>query len=172
MAQTLDDLYRARCIVTADGRIRPTFWDPQPLNPNKLQPCLLGDETKTFTPDIELKVTEAIKRIITLALHLELDVGEFVLAQTKGDLPSSSEHIYNLLKSAIRDEASHDRGFRYAQAAYGAEDSNPQALAITSDWEFMSKVTHPIVAAGQPVRESSGEFNGYSITKQACCSAR
>lgn len=150
--RTLQDLYSDRCTKAADGRLIPHFWQPMPMTGKPL--CRLGDESKQFDEETDATVLRSMRRLNTLGLMLELDVGKFVMEQTKGEYPDQP-YVKELLKSAVADEARHDLGFRYAAEAYGQGDASEQETAneLRVRWSALADKYQPLAVASAMERE-------------------
>lgn len=138
-----DYLYQSRC----NSKGVPTFWKPLPMT--KTPFVLFGDDDLICDPSWGVEST--IKRILALGLHLELPVGKWVTEgrkQLRDELPESAA---KLLHSNIRDEATHDQGFRYAADAYGISYTGNlsteyvEAGVIADAW--LSNTDHPLAKA-------------------------
>lgn len=141
MTRTLQDLYAARCTKSETGKLTPHFW--QPMASPKRPLCLLADEHRQIdSPEAEL----SIKRMIALGLELEIDVGKFVLEQSRGEVPDAP-FVKELLKSAVADEARHELGFRYAADSYGVADV-AEAKELRNKWVAMADKYQPLAVAG------------------------
>jgi hypothetical protein len=141
MTTLFRELYSSRSYVKEDGRIVPHFWKPQKVEKTPL--CFLSDETREVDPSFN--VESVISKILSIALRLEIPVGEFILEATKRDLPEV-DGLLLLLKSNITDEASHLKGVKFLIDQYpiSSEDQS-EADLITSRW--LELPCHPIQAA-------------------------
>lgn len=151
--RTLQDLYIDRCMTTAEGKLTPHFWQPMPMQGKPF--CLFADESKQFTDEAEqAAVLKSMRRLITLGLELELDVGKFVLEQTRGEYPDAP-YVKELLKSAVADEARHDLGFQYAAKAYGAapEADIAEARQLRARWSELADKYQPLSVAAAMEQE-------------------
>lgn len=147
MTATTKSLYESRCFRNATGDLIPTFWKPQQITASA--PCLFSDSRQAFDEVTEQLSLGTIRRTIALALELEIQVGTYVLDATKNrkELPSSP-YLYELLKSAVSDEARHELAFKYAEDAYGSEGKT-EARQLQESWtELTNKVANPIATAG------------------------
>lgn len=138
MTTTYAKLYNERC----QGD-KPTFWIPRPLN--SVVPCLFGDET--LSVDESWNVLPALQRCIALALQLELPVGEWVGAFTNSEKGKISKEVDRLLKSNIKDETYHLKGFQFAAKSLPiSQDIIDESVLIGKAWD--SNSSHTIVKAG------------------------
>ncbi len=138
MTTTYSSIYASRCINNV-----PTFWVPRKLN--KIEPCLFGDET--VPAEESWNVEDALHRCIALALQLELPVGEWVGAFTNNEKNRLSEEVDILLKTNIKDETMHYRGFKFASEALGLrQDVINESKLIGEAWDRLP--AHTIAKAG------------------------
>ena len=138
MTTTYADIYNSRCIDNS-----PTFWVPRKLN--EIKPCLFGDDTAKIMPS--WNVDTALQRCVALALQLELPVGEWVGAFTNSEKNKLSPIVDTLLKTNIKDETFHYRGFTFAAEALGIdEEILSESENIGKAWEECD--AHTIVKAG------------------------
>jgi hypothetical protein len=116
--------------------------------------CKFGDERQTFDESEEAKVDGIMQRLIALGLVLELDVGKFVLEQTRGEYPKAP-YVKELLKTAVADEARHELGFKYAAKVYGSgtEADKVGATKLQKIWSDLADKHQPIAIAGIMERE-------------------
>lgn len=93
--------------------------------------------------------TALVKRLITLALELEVEVGQFVIKGLKRELPQADKELIPLLKSNAADEARHFQGFQYAAETYGYSNDK-ESEELSQAWVKLaeSESTHPIHIAG------------------------
>jgi len=137
---TIEELYRSRCTEDENGKLIPHFWVPQAIKRGPF--CMFGDESKPI-PDA---CCEAIYKILALQNQLELPVGEWVNKGRKEELPEEP-FVYELLSSAIADEARHDRGIKFAIEAYPeAKEFEEEAKAIAEAWGRVARNYHPLFA--------------------------
>jgi hypothetical protein len=115
MTITFETIYQKRC--TADGK--PHFWNPQPMRVTPY--CLYGDVDLPI--ESEWSVESAIEKVLALGLQLELPVGEWISELSRKEESQFSPTLKLLLKSNIRDEAAHFKGFSDAVNIYGVSDS-------------------------------------------------
>ena len=128
-------LYSSRCYAE-EGKLKPHWWKPQPIS--EFCPQLFSVE------NIEDEgVDISLKKLIALGLELELPVGDFINQATKRELPKS-DYMMKLLKSNIRDEAAHYKGFKYANDIINTPYIK-EAEIIRKEWEAMT--AHPIELA-------------------------
>lgn len=128
-------LYSSRC-YGEEGSLKPHWWNPQPIS--EFRPQLFSVE------DIQdEEVDKSLKKLIALGLELELPVGDFIRQASKRDLPKS-QYMSKLLKSNIRDEAAHYKGFKYANDIINTPYIE-EAKLIREEWESMP--SHPIELA-------------------------
>lgn len=140
MRTTIQSLYADRCHLNQDGELVPMFWKPQALEDEPM--CVYGDRSNP-TPEPWQQV---VKRAISLALGLEIEVGNYVIRGLAKELPGSSDPaLVPLLRSNASDEARHYRGFLYAQERYGAA-GNPEELVKA--WGELANFQHPVAVAG------------------------
>lgn len=118
----------------------PHFWKPEPIVASPL--CIFSDEDQPIDPS--WGVEEAIKKIISLGLFLELPVGEWVQSARRSEL-QIPDVAKKLLHTNIADEASHDRGFRYAAEVYDVTPYLSEAEKISKVW--LDDPSHPMVKA-------------------------
>ena len=130
---TYAELYKERC----QGD-KPTFWVPQPLK--QVVPCLFGDEDLKISP--KWKVEAALQRCLALALQLELPVGEWVGACTNAEKTKFTKEQLDLLKSNIKDETFHLRGFQFAQQAFPiSQEILDESVLIGEAWDELNAPT-------------------------------
>ena len=140
MTKLFKDLYVRRS-YQKNGKLVPHFWKPERVKATPL--CFLSDENRSVDP--EFNVERVISRILSIALRLEIPVGEFISEATKRDLPQE-ENLLLLLKSNITDEASHLKGVKFLIEEYPLNpEDQPEADLITSRW--LELPCHPIQAA-------------------------
>lgn len=90
-------------------------------------------------------VPVVIERILALALHLEIPVGNWITAATRRDLPVSDSAL-KLLRSNIGDENLHNIAFKRAIAAYPVSGSvMKDAESIAQEW--IISPAHPLEKA-------------------------
>jgi hypothetical protein len=137
------DLYQSRCAVSPDGNLKPTFWKPQPL---AYYPICFYASTDQLADESAIGL---VQRLISIALKLEVEVGEFVLSGLKRELPKADKELPLLLKSNASDESRHFLGFKYASEVYGKADDS-QLESLVSAWIELadSDKSHPIQIAG------------------------
>ena len=134
---TYQSLYQSRC----DREGNPHYWNPQPLERHPF--TLFGDDDDVCNESWGVERT--ISRILSLGLHLELPVGQWVYDARKSEL-DVPDIARQLLKSNIKDEHAHDRGFRLAAEAYPLLDGDyDEAGAIANEW--LSNTEHPLAKA-------------------------
>ena len=140
---SISKLYESRCRKNELGELKPTFWKPEPLK--GLPICFYSDVSKPSSDGIEI-----IRRLIGLALKLEVEAGELVLKGIKKELPKASPKLIPLLKSNAADESRHFRGFQLASEAYGDYGNDPTLTALRDEWLTYgdSSKSHPIHTAG------------------------
>lgn len=142
-ARTLTDLYVSRC--TEDkGKLVPHFWQPMAMSYRPF--CLFADESRQFDAETNKAVELCMQRLIALGLELEIDVGKFVLEQSRREVPTG-QFVPELLRSAVADEARHELGFKFAADAYGESD-RARAAELKRDWVAMADKYQPLAVAG------------------------
>jgi hypothetical protein len=123
---TYEKLYTQRCYNGV-----PHFWTPQDLQTQPFN--LFSDET--LPVDESWGVSAAVQRVIALALELEMPVGEWVGDFTRTEGSRVSKIAQTLLKSNIKDETFHFRGFEKASKAYPiSDDITQEAQNIGQRW--------------------------------------
>ena len=136
----IEKLYKGRCIETG-GKYKPHFWKAQPMVRKPL--TYLGNDRSPVQDDGQSLA--CLQRLNRLGLDLEIEVGQFITAASRKDLPSAP-YLKELLMSNVADEARHFDGFTKATEAYGAADG-----AISSDlqarWIAAADETHPMLIA-------------------------
>ena len=103
--------------------------------------CVYGDRRNPSSPEWQ----EVVKRIIALALNLEVEVGGYVLKGVNKELPNADTTLVPLLKSNAADESRHFRGFKFAADQYGTLGD---ASGLSECWEAQTNCQHPIAIAG------------------------
>ena len=134
---TYESLYAQRC----DAKGNPHYWNPQKIE--YARPTLFGDDD--LICEDSWGVDETIKRVLALGLWLELPVGQWVYDARKSELniPDSAKE---LLKSNIKDEAAHERGFRMAADVYPVDEKTyNEAGLIAQQW--LDNSEHPLAKA-------------------------
>jgi len=135
---TFAKLYQDRCYETADRQIVPHFWNPQPV---ELVPhSLFADDDDVCEEHWGVDI--AVHKVLALALQLEMPVGAWIGDFTLKETLRIPDEAIPLLKSNIKDETFHDKGFRLAAEVYPI---NPvlyqQAEYIGSLWLENSATT-------------------------------
>jgi hypothetical protein len=134
---TYEKLYLQRCYNGV-----PHFWNPQDLTTEPY--TVFGDDD--FPVQEDWGVDTAIKKTIALALQLEMPVGEWVGDFTRKEGERVSPIAQTLLKSNIKDETFHFRGFQKAAQAYPISDKIMQESAYIGD-RWLSDPSHTIAKA-------------------------
>ena len=130
---TYEKLYTQRCYNGV-----PHFWAPQEVLPLPFN--LFSDETLPVCES--WGVSEAVQRVIALALVLELPVGAWVGELTRTESSRISPVALKLLNSNIKDETFHFRGFERASKAYPiSEKITREAQEIGECWTENSSST-------------------------------
>lgn len=141
MTAFFQELYNKRSYLNNDGKQVPHFWKPKKEKATDF--CFLSDSNRTI--DESYGVQSVISRILSIALRLEIPVGEFISEATKKDLPQE-EGLLLLLKSNIVDEAAHLKGVKFLIEEYPLnENDQEEADLITARW--LELTCHPILAA-------------------------
>ena len=134
----ISELYLSRC---KDGK--PTFWKPAPIPVQDI--CYYSDSTRLA----DNNGFDMVRRIIGIGLNMEVNVGRYVIAGLKKDLPDGGLHLDLLLRSNAADEARHEAGFKEANNTYGSVTDN-QLLQLVSAWsDEANRSSNPISVAGQ-----------------------
>lgn len=137
---TYQSIYKERCY--ADGS--PHYWDPQPMESEPF--TLFGEDDELC--DESWGADRTVSRVLALGLHLELPVGQWVYDARKelSGLDGQKDTVLALLKSNIKDEHAHDKGFRLAAKAYPLIGNDYEEAGLIAD-RWLSNSEHPLAKA-------------------------
>jgi hypothetical protein len=139
MPSSIASIYADRCRLDTNGHLVPTFWNPTDLAKEPM--CVYSDRRRPTSPEWQA----VVKRIISLGLGLEVEVGGYVLQGLTKKLPNAGKYLLPLLKSNASDESRHFKGFQFAEAQYGSEGD---VSSLARVWGAKTLNQHPIFIAG------------------------
>lgn len=140
---TFTGLYNKRC----NNEGVPHFWNPSPIK--STVPFTVFGTTKQCPEEWGVRLI--MERMIALGLLLEVPVGQWVSDGLRREITRLKEHpeghtAYLLLRSNVRDEGAHAKGFRYAAQAYAPRHEVIQESETIAD-AWLNNPEHPIAKA-------------------------